>query len=182
MDFFLYILRCADGSLYIGHTDDLDRRMEQHDLGRGCAYTATRRPVKLIHAEAFETRYEALTMERRLKGWSRAKKLAYIAGNWSVVSALAKGMHRHERECSAALAGPSTSPAGAGYAQGERCGEDPAHAARALGERCGESRARAQCVSGDRCAERAVGAESTQDKQRKQRGEDRHSGKRDGQA
>jgi predicted GIY-YIG superfamily endonuclease len=49
MDFFLYILACADGSFYIGYTDDLDKRMEQHDLGLGCAYTARRRPVKLIH-------------------------------------------------------------------------------------------------------------------------------------
>jgi predicted GIY-YIG superfamily endonuclease len=97
MDFTLYILQCADGSLYIGHTDDLDRRMGQHDQGQGCGYTATRRPVKLIHTEAFETRYEALTMERKLKGWSRAKKLAYIAGDWSAVGALAKGRHKHQR-------------------------------------------------------------------------------------
>ena len=68
MDFFLYILEWASGSFYIGHTDDLDKRMEQHDLGLGCAYTARRRPVKLIHTQAFETRYEALSMERKLKG------------------------------------------------------------------------------------------------------------------
>jgi predicted GIY-YIG superfamily endonuclease len=98
MDFILYILECADGSFYIGHTDDLDRRMEQHDTGLGCAYTASRRPVKLIHTEAFETRYEALTMERKLKGWSRAKKLAYMAGDWDKVGVLAKGRHRHQRE------------------------------------------------------------------------------------
>ena len=97
MDFTLYVLECADGSLYIGHTDDLDRRMEQHDQGQGCAYTATRRPVTLLHTEAFETRYEALTMERRLKGWSRAKKLAYIAGDWGAMNVLAKGKHKHQR-------------------------------------------------------------------------------------
>ena len=96
MDFILYILECADGSFYIGHTDDLDRRMQQHDLGLGCVYTSTRRPVELIHAQAFETRYEALTMERKLKGWSRAKKLAYMAGDWDAVGALAKGKHRHQ--------------------------------------------------------------------------------------
>ena len=97
MDFTLYILECVDGSLYIGHTDDLDRRLEQHGQGRGGAYTAARQPVKLIHAEAFETRYEALTMERKLKGWSRAKKLAYMAGDWGAVSALARGEHRRQR-------------------------------------------------------------------------------------
>ncbi len=97
MDFYLYVLECADGSFYIGHTDDLDRRMEQHDLGLGCAYTARRRPVKLLHVERFETRYEALTMERKLKGWSRAKKKAYMAGDWNTVGRLAKGRHEHQR-------------------------------------------------------------------------------------
>jgi len=97
MEFVLYILECADGSFYIGHTDDLDKRMEQHDQGKGCVYTATRRPLKLIHAQGFETRYEALTMERKLKGWGRAKKLAYMAGNWEVVSLPSKGKHEHQR-------------------------------------------------------------------------------------
>ena len=58
---------------------------------------ATRRPLKLIHAEGFETRYEALTMERKLKGWSRAKKLAYMEGDWKAVGGLAKGKHWHQR-------------------------------------------------------------------------------------
>jgi predicted GIY-YIG superfamily endonuclease len=53
--------------------------------------------LKLLHTEGFETRYEALAMERKLKGWSRAKKLAYMAGDWNAVGALAKGKHRHER-------------------------------------------------------------------------------------
>ncbi|EIL93624.1 MULTISPECIES: GIY-YIG nuclease family protein [Rhodanobacter] len=97
MEFTLYILECADGSFYIGHTDDLDKRMEQHDQGKGCVYTSTRRPLKLIHTQGFETRYEALTMERKLKGWSRAKKLAYMAGNWDALGALAKGKHQHQR-------------------------------------------------------------------------------------
>ncbi len=97
MEFTLYILECADGSFYIGHTDDLDKRLEQHDQGKGCVYTSTRRPLKLIHSEGVETRYEALTMERKLKGWSRAKKLAYMAGDWKSVGALAKGRHRHQR-------------------------------------------------------------------------------------
>jgi predicted GIY-YIG superfamily endonuclease len=117
MDFILYILECADGSFYIGHTDDLDHRMEQHDRGLGCAYTAKRHPVKLIHTEAFETRYEALAMERKLKGWSRAKKLAYIAGDWNTVGVLAKGKHRHQREGVVDVVSASTSPADAGYAQ-----------------------------------------------------------------
>ncbi len=96
MDFILYILECADGTFYIGHTDDLDNRLVQHDLGKGCVYTSTRRPLKLIHTEGFETRYEALSMERKLKGWSRAKKQAYMAGDWNTVHVLAKGKHTHQ--------------------------------------------------------------------------------------
>jgi predicted GIY-YIG superfamily endonuclease len=118
MDFFLYILECADGSFYIGHTDNLDHRMEQHDLGLGCAYTAKRHPLKLIHTEAFETRHEALAMERRLKGWTRAKKLAYIAGDWNKVGMLAKGKHRHQREGVVDVVGASTPSVDAGYAEG----------------------------------------------------------------
>lgn len=98
MEFTLYILECADGSFYIGHTDDLDQRLTQHDQGKGCVYTSTRRPLKLIHAEGFETRYEALSMERKLKGWSRAKKQAYMAGDWNTVRVLAKGKRTHQRQ------------------------------------------------------------------------------------
>jgi len=97
MEFTLYILECADGSFYIGHTDDLNQRMSQHDQGKACVHTSTRGPLKLIHTEGFETRYEALTMERKLKGWSRAKKLAYMAGDWEGMNRLAKGRHKHQR-------------------------------------------------------------------------------------
>jgi predicted GIY-YIG superfamily endonuclease len=96
--FTLYILQCADGTLYVGHTDDLDERMRQHEAGKADAHTAKRHPLELLHVEAFATRYEALTMERKLKGWSRVKKLAYIAGDWNAMSLLSKGKHRHERD------------------------------------------------------------------------------------
>jgi len=95
--FSLYILQCTDGTLYIGHMDNLDERMRQHDAGKADAYTAKRHPLKLLHVEQFETRYEALMMERKLKGWSRAKKLAYVAGDWGTIGKLAKGKHRHQR-------------------------------------------------------------------------------------
>ena len=95
--FSLYILQCSDGTLYIGHTDNLDVRMQQHDAGKAHSYTASRRPLKLLHAEEFETRYEVLMMERKLKGWSRAKKLAYMSGDWETVHTLAKGKHKHQR-------------------------------------------------------------------------------------
>jgi predicted GIY-YIG superfamily endonuclease len=95
--FSLYILECSDKTLYIGQTDNPDERMRQHDVGTADAYTSKRRPLKLLHAEEFESRYDALTMERKLKGWSKAKKLAYIAGDWAAVRILAKGKHEHER-------------------------------------------------------------------------------------
>jgi predicted GIY-YIG superfamily endonuclease len=115
MVFILYILECADGTFYIGHTDDLSRRLQQHEQGKVGPYTASRRPLKLAHTEEFESRIEELTMERKLKDWSRAKKQAYMAGNWQTVSSLAKGKHRHQRQSLDA----STSPL-CGYAQRER--------------------------------------------------------------
>lgn len=95
--FTLYILECRDGTLYIGHTDNLDERMSQHDSGMADSYTSTRRPLRLIHAQEFESRYEALAMERKLKGWSRAKKLGYITGDWNAIRVLARGKHRQAR-------------------------------------------------------------------------------------
>ena len=97
MAFWLYVLQCADGTLYVGHTDDLDERMRQHDAGKADSYTASRRPLRLLHAEEFGSRYEALGMERKLKGWGREKKLAYIAGDWKRVGELARGRHRQDR-------------------------------------------------------------------------------------
>lgn len=97
MAFSLYILECSDGTLYIGHTDNLDERMRQHDAGKSDAYTASKRPLKLLHVEEFETRYEAPTMERKLKGWSRAKEFAYIAGDWDAIRKLARNRQEHAK-------------------------------------------------------------------------------------
>jgi predicted GIY-YIG superfamily endonuclease len=97
MTFVPYIIECADRTLYVGHTDQLDERMRQHDSGKCNACTAKRRPLKLIHVQEFESRYEALAMERKLKGWSRAKKLAYMAGDGKRVAAMSKGKHRQDR-------------------------------------------------------------------------------------
>ena len=88
--FFVYLLECADGSYYVGHTDDLARRMAQHDAGEIEGYTHERRPVRLMWSQETATREEALAAEMRLKGWSRAKKEALIAGDFGRLSALAK--------------------------------------------------------------------------------------------
>ena len=90
MAFYTYLLRCADGSYYAGHTDDIDHRMAQHSTGELGGYTAKRRPVMLVWSENFVTREEALTAERQIKGWSRAKKEALIAGDWERLSVLAR--------------------------------------------------------------------------------------------
>ena len=84
------MLLCADGKYYTGHTDDLERRVGEHHGGGRCAFTSRRLPVKHVWSEAFGTRIEALEAERIVGGWSRAKKEALIAGDWSVVSHFAK--------------------------------------------------------------------------------------------
>jgi predicted GIY-YIG superfamily endonuclease len=91
MSFWVYILRCADGSYYTGHTDDLEKRLAEHHAGQFTGYTATRRPMTLLFSEEFSTREEALASERRIKGWSRKKKEAMIRGDWTEVSRLARG-------------------------------------------------------------------------------------------
>jgi putative endonuclease len=92
MGAFVYMLRCADGSYYVGSAtgDDLTRRIAEHQTGAYAGYTATRRPVKLVWSEHFLRTTDAIAMERRLKGWSRAKKEALIDGNWSALTKLAK--------------------------------------------------------------------------------------------
>ena len=90
MAFRVYMLKCADGSYYVGHTDGLERRIAAHAAGEIEGYTRSRRPVSLMFSESFPTRLEALEAERRLKGWSRAKKEALIAGDWQRVSELAR--------------------------------------------------------------------------------------------
>ncbi|WP_341713257.1 GIY-YIG nuclease family protein [Erythrobacter sp.] len=90
MAFYAYLLLCNDGSYYAGHTDDLGERMAQHQSGAMGGYTAKRLPVKLQWCEEFPTRDEAFDAERRIKGWSRAKKQALIAGDWDLISELAR--------------------------------------------------------------------------------------------
>ena len=91
MVFYAYLLRCNDGSYYAGHTDDLEQRFAQHQSGALGGYTARRRPVVLVWSDSFQTRDDAFAAERKLKGWGRPKKVALIAGNWELVSQLARG-------------------------------------------------------------------------------------------
>jgi predicted GIY-YIG superfamily endonuclease len=90
MTFWAYLLRCGDGSYYAGHCEDLEQRVAAHQSGRGSDYTSRRQPVTVLWSEGFVSRIEALEAERRIKGWSRAKKEALIAGDWAGISQLAK--------------------------------------------------------------------------------------------
>jgi predicted GIY-YIG superfamily endonuclease len=84
------MLHCAGGTFYVGHTDDLERRLAQHEQGVIAGFTHDRLPVKLVWSASFEQRIEALAMERRIKGWSRAKKMALIRGDWEDLVKLAR--------------------------------------------------------------------------------------------
>jgi predicted GIY-YIG superfamily endonuclease len=90
MQFWVYILRCSDGSYYTGHTDSLEQRMAQHREGLGSDWTRSRRPVELIWCGDAPTRAEALAFECRVKNWSRAKKEAMMAGDWAKVGHFAR--------------------------------------------------------------------------------------------
>ncbi len=96
MAFWVYMLHCADESYYVGHTDNLEKRIAEHQHGSISGYTQTRRPITLSWTEVFPTREEALAQELRIKGWSRAKKQALIAGDWKRVSELAR--NRSQRQ------------------------------------------------------------------------------------
>ncbi len=104
MAFCAYLLRCSDGSYYAGHTDDLEHRISQHASGALGGYTAKRRPIELVWSEDFFTREDAFWVERQIKGWSRAKKEALIAGDWDLISRLARGLSYSAKDS----AGPST--------------------------------------------------------------------------
>jgi predicted GIY-YIG superfamily endonuclease len=78
-DWFVYIVRCADGTLYTGSTIDVDARTAAHNAGRGAKYTASRRPVRLVHAEACPSRSAALVREHAIKALSRRDKEALFS-------------------------------------------------------------------------------------------------------
>jgi len=88
--YYVYILRCADDSFYVGSAQNVDARVKAHNDGRGAAYTFKHRPVSLVYSEDFRSEDEALTRERQLKHWSREKKEALIARNLNRLKHLSK--------------------------------------------------------------------------------------------
>lgn len=81
----VYILRCADGALYVGETTDVPARVRRHLEGNGSRFTARRRPVALVLVETYDSRAGALDRERQLKRWTRAKKEALIVGDMALL-------------------------------------------------------------------------------------------------
>jgi putative endonuclease len=95
----IYILRCSDGKYYVGSTrGDLERRVAEHNAGQYEGFTSYRRPVELVYSEEFDRISDAIAAERRLKGWSRAKKESYMRGDMDPLKTLAarkkKGTNR----------------------------------------------------------------------------------------
>ena len=76
----VYVVQWSDGSYYVGSTWDLERRVSEHNDGVGAAYTRKRRPVTLVWSAPYDRVDEAYAMEKRIQGWSRAKREALIAG------------------------------------------------------------------------------------------------------
>ena len=87
---FVYIVRCSDRSLYVGHTANVQERVKIHDEGRGALWTACRRPVALVYQETHPSEDDAIARERQLKRWTHAKKIALINEDRAKLKVLAK--------------------------------------------------------------------------------------------
>ena len=109
MAFWVYILQCADGKFYTGQTDDLERRMGEHQHGGFCDFTSRRRPVELVWSEYYQTHGGAIEVEKQLKSWSRAKKIGLINGDWKMVSHYSRPPHERVVQDGQEHIGPSTS-------------------------------------------------------------------------
>jgi putative endonuclease len=79
-DHYVYVLSCADGSLYTGYTTDPERRVAEHDAGEGAKYTRGRTPVELVHVERFDSRSAAMSREHEIKSLSRSAKERLVEG------------------------------------------------------------------------------------------------------
>ena len=87
---FTYILECCDGSYYVGSTTNLQARVSQHATGSGAAYTRRRLPVRLVWAVQFDRIEDAFALEKRVQGWSRAKRRALIEGRFEDLPGLSR--------------------------------------------------------------------------------------------
>jgi len=89
-DYFVYIVKCSDGSYYTGVTSNLERRLNEHNSGSIKGYTSERLPVNLVYSNRFGNINDAIHAEKQIKGWSRAKKEALIKGDFEALVNLSK--------------------------------------------------------------------------------------------
>ena len=89
-DYCVYILKCADGSYYTGCTSNLQARLTQHREGVFPGYTKSRLPVRLVFSQSFSDVEDAARAERQIKGWTRRKKAALVAGDFDLLHELAR--------------------------------------------------------------------------------------------
>jgi len=87
---YMYILKCCNGQYYTGSTNDLDRRLVQHQNGEGANFTKKHLPVELVYYEEFQGIDEAFFREKQVQGWSRKKKEALINGEYDKLPDLSK--------------------------------------------------------------------------------------------
>ena len=98
-NYYVYIVQYRDGSYYIGITNDIERRLWEHNTGYNTAcYTYERKPVELKYFEHFTDSMQAITREKQLKGWSRKKKEALFKGDWNQIKQLAKSGSNQKKE------------------------------------------------------------------------------------
>ena len=90
MTFFVYILKCSNGSYYVGHTEDLGKRMKVHQAGDGAYHTKINKPFKLAYSEMVDSKSLAVKREMQLKKWSKSKKEALISGDFTKLKVLCK--------------------------------------------------------------------------------------------
>ncbi len=97
-NYYVYIVKCSDNSYYIGVTNNVERRLNEHNLGKDVkAYTFSKRPVKLVWFEIFSEINEAISREKKIKGWSRKKKEALINQDWDKLVLLSKNYSEHSK-------------------------------------------------------------------------------------
>ena len=89
--YYVYMLRCIDGTFYVGVTNDIERRFAEHCMGEHPGYTNTRRPLRLVYVGEFDRPGDAIAFEKRLKGWSHKKKRAFADQDWPLLKRLASG-------------------------------------------------------------------------------------------
>ena len=87
---FVYILLCNDDSYYTGVTNDIDRRLHEHNHSDNDSYTSKRRPLTLVYSQEFNDIRQAIALEKQIKGWTRKKKQALINEDWEKLKLLSR--------------------------------------------------------------------------------------------